>query len=292
MNRANCTLFFILLTLLLTACTIAPSQSPTPALPPSPSLPPNAADRDATAGAIERVTRQAQLTLEAHATQTQSYLQTWQAFDATTTARHATQTATIQQAQATVQAWPQWPLAFVDIFGENRYRWRAGSYADDILSYNLALGNGQYTWQVDSREDIILTAWPDSETTCADFHALAEGWFDPDSGATLFGIVFRQQDEQNFYFFGLSNGGTPRFTVVQNGGRDSILYDEVSDYEGAVRLEVYARGSQLILLVNGRVVGVANDRRYPGGRVGLGAQAFQQGSEIKVFFRLFEVHTP
>jgi hypothetical protein len=281
----------LILGFLLAGCQ-ASTATLTSALPVPAFSTPNAAERDATAGVIERLTRQALSTLEAQATGTQSAVKSEQAFLATRDAHHAAQTAAIQAARATVQAWPQWPLAFADIFRTNQNRWREGTSSDDILTYHLSLRDGHYTWQIDSREDYTLTAWPAGLEVVADFHALAEGWFDPKSGAATLGIVFRQQDEQNFYYFGLANSETPRFVIVQNGGCDSVLFDEIPRTDEVHRLEVYAQASQFIFLVDNRVVGFANDHRFPVGRVGLGAQAFQQGGWISVEFRNFDLHTP
>ena len=279
----------LLLAIFLTACTA--HASPPPPVNPVSSATLNSAALDATAGAIERATRQAQATLDFEATATQAASQTRQAYQLT---RSAIKTAAIRPAQATLSALPEAGLAFAEVFGDNQAGWREGHFSDEKMTGDLSIADGQYTWQIDPRDDVLLTSWPAAGKSYADFQALAEASGDPQSGAFTLGIVFRQQDERNFYYFGVSNSGNPRFNVVRDGQNDETLFDEIPAYNSTepVILRVYTLGSYFIFLVNGQIVGATSDARYPSGRLGLGVEAFQQGSSVAVYFRSFEVRAP
>ncbi len=96
-----------------------------------------------------------------------------------------------------------------------------------------------------------------------------------------YGLIFRFQDDNNYYLFALSGRYYSLQAYVQ--GQWSFLVDWTESpaiearWDMPNRLGVLARGSQIVLLINDQIVAVVADDAIPTGGVGLAAYTFESG---------------
>ena len=262
----------------------------------TPSLVP---DDNPTAGALARSTRQVQATITAQARMSE---------DATQVAAQATQTAEAQveatataMVQATVQAIVaakgDWPPLITESFTDNQLGWPVGLKQDHSLAVTSTLADGQYEWvtKVDNGNSYFNLV-PSHSPVITDFVAAVNVAFDPNVSAKLvaYGLTFRQVKD-DYGFFGITPSGMWQALEVHGTG----IYQRFLSSSAAIdtgpgqvnRLEVIARGSDFVFLINGQQVGTLSAEIDPG-QIGLGVDALQSADTTTVEFTDFEVHAP
>lgn len=96
-----------------------------------------------------------------------------------------------------------------------------------------------------------------------------------------YGLIFRFQDDNNYYLFALSGRYYSLQAYVQ--GQWSFLVDWTESpaiearWDMPNRLGVLAQGSQIVLLINDQIVAAVEDDAIPMGGVGLAAYTFESG---------------
>lgn len=284
---------------IVTFLTLAPTPATNfmPTALPAATNTPNAAQVDATSGAITRATREVRQA-------TQAALEATASAQAARTARAETQaaeftaqavqqaTATAQSAAPTLTAQAPWPVKLTDPFTNNRNQWHTGEINQAYVLAERRLANGQYAWDIDPSRDVFWSTWPGRTQTYTDFYASVDAHTTPDSGVASYGLVFRLVDEENYYYFGLYDDGYFVFRGYEDGQE---LHLELLDSEMQLdptqpkRLSVSAVGPIFTLLINNQVVGVIEDERFKAGEIGLGMQAFEQGGKAGVVFDNLEI---
>ena len=104
------------------------------------------------------------------------------------------------------------------------------------------------------------------------------------------GIIFRYQDDDNFYLFRIAEDSTYSLAVY-NGGQQHMLLDWTASpaINGAGqpnRLRLEAAGEQIQVSVNGELLGEANDSSLSAGEIGLAVSTFDQGGAVYQFDNL------
>jgi hypothetical protein len=300
MNLSNLSRgWFILLLIAAVGCSSAPiavSHTATPDLP---------SDDNPTTGAIARSTNQARATLDAKATaERQAQLDetaTRVAVEATQTAEaRAAATATVSAratAQAIVAEKAAWPLQISESFADNQLGWPVGVKQDHSLAVTSTLDAGRYRWAVkvdngNSYFNLVPTQSPRFE----DFAAAVNVTFGSGSDVDLvaYGLTFRHV-EDDYGFFGITKSGLWQALEVHSTGIyqrqlvSSALIDVRPGHPN--RLEVIARGSDFVFLINGQQVGTLSADINPG-QIGLGVDALQSADPAEVEFTNFKVHAP
>lgn len=96
-----------------------------------------------------------------------------------------------------------------------------------------------------------------------------------------YGLILRQHDSSNFYYFGLSSEGLFSFTRVASGQVQEIIPWTSSEailklgYLNRIRVE--ARGELFTFTVNGKVLATVEDATFADGQVLLFAASFDEG---------------
>jgi ribosomal protein L7/L12 len=280
------------------AVNVGPIQGLTPT--PNATATLSGAQLDATSGAIARVTRQAQATLDAFATATERSHQ-----DATSTARaaateqavlDATVEAELQAlAEAMSAAQSSWPVVVVETFQDNRLGWPLGTNEDEYIAVEAEIAEGTYRWIVTPKESgSYWNLIPEEGARVNDFYASVEVRHvrGGEEGVYAYGLVFRQTDD-DYGFFGIQNDGHYRILMVDESSLYVVIVNESSAIQPgrANRLTVRAIGSDFIYLINDQVVWHLNWDLAPG-TVGLGVDVGGEGREAQVEFAHFEVHAP
>ena len=265
----------------------------------TPSLVP---DDNPTTGAIARSTRQVQATLSAQATATRqaqlSATATQVAAQAAETRARATaNAATRATAQAIVTEQAAWPVLISEDFADNELGWPIGLKQDHSLAVTSTLANGRYHWvtKVDNGNSYFNLV-PTHSPVITDFVAAVNVTFGPGSDVELiaYGLTFRQV-ENDYGFFGITKSGLWQALEVHHTGiyqRQIISSELIDTRPGKVnRLEVIARGSDFVFLINGQQVGTLSAEIEPG-QIGLGVDALQSADTAEVEFTDFAVHAP
>ncbi|WP_028972730.1 tetratricopeptide repeat protein [Spirochaeta cellobiosiphila] len=101
-----------------------------------------------------------------------------------------------------------------------------------------------------------------------------------DSNYNAGGILFRQVNEDNFYYFLVSSKGYFRFDALFNGGPITILPWMLGDFnpEDPISLKIIIHGNNFIFLINGDWVGEATGEYFSSGQLGFCGQNFSTES--------------
>jgi hypothetical protein len=290
---------------LLVLAGVSCSSTLDPASSPHTATPGAAAEDNPTSGAIVRGTRQARATLEGQATATwQAQLDeiaTQVAVDATQTAEaHANATATVAAratAQAIVAAKANWPLVISESFTANQLGWPLGLKQDHSLAVTSTIESGGYQWLAKVvNGNSYFNLVPARSPVFTDFAAAVNIAFGSGSEVDLvaYGLTFRQV-EDDYGFFGITKSGMWQALEVHHTGiyqRILSSSDLIDTRPGrANRLEVIARSSDFVFLINGQQVGTLSAEIDPG-QIGLGVDAIQSTDTAEVEFTDFVIDAP
>jgi len=213
----------------------------------------------------------------------------------TATAQVLQVTATAQSIQTAVaDANTQWQVSFADPFDSNTNDWSTGNDDDEWADITRTIENGIYVWDVTSKKGFI--GWVGAETGIATDFYLAVDVIQT-SGPTSdtdYGLTYREDTRNNFYYFGVDNLG---FRVSLSYGDEWL---DVIDWtasnairtDGPNRLAVIAKGSHFIFLINDQVVGEADDDHLRAGTPGLAIQVHGTDQKITFQFDNFEMRKP
>ncbi|HEU4326284.1 MAG TPA: hypothetical protein VFS21_24300 [Roseiflexaceae bacterium] len=105
---------------------------------------------------------------------------------------------------------------------------------------------------------------------------------------TAFGIIFRFQDEDNFYFYNITADGYYALDMKKNG-RWSALLDWARLPGGGGRerrLRVELAGERMRLFLDGTLLDETSDDNFRRGRIALAVNTFDQGDAVVAFRNL------
>jgi hypothetical protein len=301
-SRIQCLLACLVMILIaVSGCTADPPREPTPTL--APDL---ASDDNPTVGAMVRSTRQAQATATQRAQSDEATLQaavqaTQAAVLATQAAEDHAHAAATAVARATVQAIvtekADWPVIIRDGFADNEMGWPIGLKQDHSLAVTSTLEAGHYQWvaKVDNGNSYFNLV-PTHSPVITDFVAAVSVTFGPGDAEALvaYGLTFRHVKD-DYGFFGITPTGLWQALEVHHTGiyqRQIVSSELIDTRPGSVnRLEVIARGSDFVFLINGQQVGTLSAEIDPG-QIGLGVDALQSADTTEVEFANLEVYAP
>ena len=179
----------------------------------------------------------------------------------------------------------QWITVLFDSFTTNDNNWLIGTQPSDYFDpLNRKIADGRYHWEAaTSKPNSISPMWLTSYQVL-DFHLIVNGKQIMGNGkGSGWGLIFRIQDNQNYYSFRVTDSQS--FGVsVQKEGQWLILVDwtktDAIKPNGVNQLEVLARGSNFIFTINGQVVSEVDDDHFRQGLVGLAIEGYTPGEKI------------
>jgi len=117
--------------------------------------------------------------------------------------------------------------------------------------------------------------------------------FDSDSGYYSGGLVFRFLDNENFYYFILSNKGYFRFDRLLNGIPEVLIpWTETEVFnERENNITVIADSDSFVFLINDEWAAELEDDGLNAGRIGLGAQNYDESEQAQVNFTSIELES-
>lgn len=187
-----------------------------------------------------------------------------------------------QQVNATVtavaHATEQAQYKFINQFDVNNYMWRQGPEDQEYWSGDIAVEGGVYVWDVQEVKDTFVS-WADYSLSesIEDFDVYIDTKVvNGNPGKVCSGLIFRKAPsvsgrDDYYYYFSLCNNSVAYIGYYSDKeGWETInsisapaMFPYSKDWN---RLEVSARGSHFIFLVNGsKIYELDDDRRKAGG---------------------------
>lgn len=182
-----------------------------------------------------------------------------------------------------------WSTLLVDGFVSNDNNWPVGNQPSEYFTkLHRAIADGRYRWEAQvNRPSSITTAWLLGYPV-SDFHLLVNckhirgskvgsGW----------GVVFRIQDNHNFYWFRMTDNQFFSVSVTKDSQWLDIVDWTRTDTiksNGVNQLEVTAYRTHFTFLINGQVISEVEDDHFSQGLVGLAIEGYTGGEETTFDF--------
>ena len=183
----------------------------------------------------------------------------------------------------------QWTTLLFDGFTSNDNNWVVGNRSNEYFAkLNQTIADGRYRWEAEAgRPNSISPAWLMGYQV-SDFHLIANckhiGGSKAGSG---WGVIFRIQDNQNYYSFRMTDQKFFAVSVQKDGQWLNLVDWRRTDSikpNGVNQLEVIAQETHFIFLINGQVVSEVDDDHFSQGLVGLAIEGYTTGEKITFDF--------
>jgi hypothetical protein len=179
-----------------------------------------------------------------------------------------------------------WSTLLYDNFTSNEdNHWLVGSQSSEYFDpVDRVIADGRYRWEAKvNRANSISKVWL-GDYQLSDFHLIANTKHIAGIRAnSAWGLVFRVQDNQNYYWFRMTDSKFFAVSVAEEGQwRDIVAWTRTDMIKpnGVNQLEVLAREAHFVFLINGEIVSEADDERFSRGLVGLAIEGYTQGETI------------
>ena len=183
----------------------------------------------------------------------------------------------------------QWTTLLFDNFSTNDNNWLVGNQTSEYFTpLNQFIADGRYRWEAEvSRPSSMSTAWLMGYQV-SDFHLIVNSKHIIGSRTgSSWGVVFRVQDNHNCYWFRMTDSQLFAVSVVKEGQLLNIVDWTRTDTikpNGVNQLEVIARETHFIFLINGQIVKEVDDGHFSQGLVGLAIEGYTPGEKITFDF--------
>jgi hypothetical protein len=174
------------------------------------------------------------------------------------------------------------PLPYADDFSTAGGGWKTAS--DEAIKIDVQDGVLHFTL-----DDLDTIAWSTpKDKRFGDFVLDVDAQQVAGPNDNTYGVIFRYQDDRNFYRLDISGDGY--YAVFK---RKDGVWTKVQDYAEtpAIRqgnatnhLQVIARGSQFTLNVNGETVKTFSDGDFPAGNIGVTAGTLFDNAGVQIAF--------
>ena len=190
-----------------------------------------------------------------------------------------------------------WTTLVFDNFGSNDNNWLTGNISDEYFSpLSQVIADGRYRWEATpNRAASMSTAWLRGYQV-SDFHLIAHAKHILGSRAnSAWGVIFRIQDNQNYYWFQMTDTQFFAVWVMKEGQWTNIVeatWTELIKPNGVNQLEVVARETHFTFLINGQIVSEAEDAHFSQGMVGVAIEGYTTGEKSVYDFLDFTLRGP
>lgn len=195
---------------------------------------------------------------------------------------------------ALVEEYQASPLVFNDTFDSSDYDWYTGPDTSELANGTLSIRDGKYHWSYKALEGFIQTLVPDHPKR-TDFYLSVEAQKTSGAEDGLYGVVVRKVDEDNFYFFAISDKREVYIYLLYENEWQTI---DVHNFESAIRpgevntLGVLADGDYLAFFINGQYITDIDNAQLKSGYFGLGINLHAAGDTIEADFDNIKLFDP
>lgn len=210
---------------------------------------------------------------------------------ATAEVLQATDTAVAFQGTATSAA--NWKSVTTDTFDSNKNKWLTEAADDEFSNTNYQVVDGKYRWEVTAHKPFM--GWVRVSTKkLGDFYVSFDIQQVSGPDTADFGVVFREDNDGNLYYFAITNNGQYAFyeynsewsTLIEWTETDLIKKDEVN------RITVVAEGSQFTFFINDQYLASFTDEHLAKGTVALAIELANENDEAVFEFDNVELRVP
>jgi len=215
-------------------------------------------------------------------------------------AQEATATAQVVEAtQAAIASnitrWTSWPVAYSDDFSYDQDTWPTGDYTDDRADVNQQIVGGVYRWEAATSKGVSFRSTITHLDSIADLYLTVDVRQTSGPAGADYGIVFRKEADDSFYYFAVSETGQFDFAVLESGQWTTLIdWTETDTIKpGQVNtITVVAEGAHFTFFINRQMIAEADDSRLRRGTMGLGIELFDPGDKGAFEFDNFVVRAP
>lgn len=152
--------------------------------------------------------------------------------------------------------------------------WNLDPYQNDSVTASYEVKDGVYRWKLNTAKGVALwnLAEPALMLPQGDFLYTVTIDFGSTTQTVSAGLIFRLQDDANFYFAKMTNTGQVSVFVLQNNSWQKLVEPTQSDHFAAQksnRLIVQQKAGTYEVQVNDYPVFTFTDNRYTAGKAGL-----------------------
>lgn len=205
-----------------------------------------------------------------------------------------TATAQIQDAQAAIEdAANNWELVLADTFDNNDNLWLAESSDDEYALISYEIVEGKYRWDTTAHQSFI--GWARSNTDpLTDFYLSVEITQIDGPDTADFGVLFREDEDSNFYYFAISQQGLYTFYIYFEGWDTLIDWTDTTLIlpNAPNRITVIGEGSHFTFFINDQYLTEFTDDQIPEGLTSLAIELDDEGDQAVFEFDNFELRTP
>lgn len=203
---------------------------------------------------------------------------------------------TAEASQATaISARDQWDISVSDTFDDNGdNRWYVGTDDNQYLKITYEVKDGKYRWHATAHQGFIQWIII-SEKTFADFYITVEARETGNANMGDYGILFREDKFNNYYYFAVSNQGEFMVLLNYQGAWSTLLGPIASPFiqtKEPNHLAIMGDGAHLVFFINDHYVGEITDNHIAEGKIGFATQLFEADHQSVIEFDNVEIRTP
>ncbi len=189
-----------------------------------------------------------------------------------------------------------WTVALKDTFDSNDNNWSVGDRVGDQGTIRNTIQEGSYFWEQTRVNEIYFDYEIVPPTSYSDFYFQIEVQRVFGNRETAYGLVFRYQNFENFYYFWISDEGQYQFDAwVENERIEIIPWGSYTDLvvPGEVNtIAILAEGTMFTVFVNDQFLIQEEDTNLDSGLVGISTAVGEALELYKVKFDSLEVRVP
>lgn len=195
----------------------------------------------------------------------------------------------------TAAARAAWPSVISDTFStRNPNDWSVGTQEGDFAIVDRSLADGVYRWLLQTKSDVFVRS-NNSLPPVDDFYFAVDVKQLSGPPSTNYGVVFRERDEANMYYFSVQEVG--RCTLIRLDQDEAIpllrAFCGEAIRPGQVnRLVVSAEGPHLLFYINGQLIGEVQDDGLAAGTLTLAVAVAEANETASVEFDNAELRAP
>ena len=204
-----------------------------------------------------------------------------------------TATVQVESAQAAEIEASNWEVVLTDSFDTNDNDWLAESSDDEYSFMNYEVVDGKYRWDTEAHQSFIGWVRSDMEPL-TDFYLSVEIRQVEGPDTADYGVLFREDEDSNFYYFAVSEQGAYALYIYFNGW-DTLIDWTNTDliHPGEPnRITVIASGPQFIFFINDQYLTEFTDDQIPEGITALAVELSEEGDQAVFEFDNFELRKP
>jgi hypothetical protein len=158
-----------------------------------------------------------------------------------------------------------------DSFDDNLNEWFVDDYRDPFIAGSRSITNGKYRWEVQAYQPSRFSAVPQVDPV-SDFYLIVDAKRVSGTKSSVYGLLFRRLDRNNFYLFQINDDQYFTFELLDQDEWTTLIdWTKTSAiHPGEVnQLAVRGKGSHFEFFINDEFVGEADNDEFSSGIVGL-----------------------